>query len=37
VEIVLGGGTKVNVTVKTATLDEIIRTADFYNPAYTVY
>ncbi|WP_192902014.1 D-2-hydroxyacid dehydrogenase [Mucilaginibacter psychrotolerans] len=30
VEIVLGtGGTKVNVTVKTATLDEIIKTADF--------
>src|ERR1700712_5909630 len=30
VEIVLGsGGTKVNVSVKTATLDEIIKTADF--------
>src|SRR6195952_2932665 len=29
VEVVLGGGTKVRVTVKTATLDEIIKTADF--------
>ena len=29
VEVVLGGGTKVNVTVKTATLDEIIASADF--------
>src|SRR3954468_19214069 len=30
VEITLGtGGTKVNVTVKTATLDDIIKTADF--------
>ncbi len=29
VEIVLGGGTKVNVTVKTATQDEIIKQADF--------
>ncbi|MGZ3754172.1 MAG: D-2-hydroxyacid dehydrogenase [Mucilaginibacter sp.] len=29
VEVVLGGGAKVNVTVKTATLNEIITTADF--------
>ncbi|WP_374950642.1 D-2-hydroxyacid dehydrogenase [Mucilaginibacter sp.] len=29
VEIVLGGGTKVNVTVKTATLDEVIKQSDF--------
>ena len=28
-ELVLGGGIKVNATVKTATLDEIIKTADF--------
>jgi len=29
VDIVLGGGTQVKVTVKTTTLDEIIKTADF--------
>lgn len=29
VDIVLGGGTQVKVTVKTSTLDEIIKTADF--------
>ncbi|TSD67955.1 3-phosphoglycerate dehydrogenase [Inquilinus sp. KBS0705] len=29
VEIVLGGGTKVNVTVKTTTLDDVIKQADF--------
>jgi D-3-phosphoglycerate dehydrogenase len=29
VEIVLGGGTKVNVTVKTSTLDEVIKQSDF--------
>ncbi|MBD1392128.1 D-2-hydroxyacid dehydrogenase [Mucilaginibacter glaciei] len=29
VEIVLGGGTKVNVTVKTATLEEVIKQSDF--------
>lgn len=29
VEVVLGGGAKVNVTVKTATLNEIITTSDF--------